>query len=572
MDSNPRFTVLPKSCLDAWVESVGLSKLSDDVGDSLAEDTTYRLREAVHNALRIMKHSKRKCLTVEDMNLGLQQSNTELVYGHGGLDNITFKGLPFKDSTVAYVEEKEVNLRETALEPTYPADSGVTTVKASWLVLEGHKCSSGTKKDDMNQKDQLTEPCLSYLKNITSAIIGSGEYLRKVALQDISSNKKLQGILPHLISFFSTQIKHHTDKPSFSKTSDLILMAVRALVENSSLLLTPYIFQLVKIMLFIVIEAQTPVENWDTKARAAVVLAHLCSKHMNTLSYLPHQLLKPYQENLNDMSKPLSHVYGSIVGITTLGPEAIFHVLYPVLKKRLEHLESALMNSSNDKDVEIRTSHEVLAVRTAIADALTVFLKSSQADKSSQTQINLSQDAPRDFNNIYCEVYEELGERFLNRCVFSGAQRKKTQTLDSNQNLSATGSNSTSTTNMHSKTISDKVKELIQQKLETLRAENKQITTPNTIRRHLLDSHMGPIYYSLTFKRKLSITPMPSLLEQDSIPSKRGFCGSSRKKMKMSPVTNVKKKSRGFHLSYQKSRKEKLVADLLSTPVSLPLL
>ena len=48
MDSNPRFTVLPKSCLDAWVESVGLSKLSDDVGDSLAEDTTYRLREAVH--------------------------------------------------------------------------------------------------------------------------------------------------------------------------------------------------------------------------------------------------------------------------------------------------------------------------------------------------------------------------------------------------------------------------------------------------------------------------------------------------------------------------------------------
>ena len=230
------------------------------------------------------------------------------------------------------------------------------------------------------------------------------------------------------------------------------------------------------------------------------------------------------------------------------------------------------MNSSNDKDVEIRTSHEVLAVRTAIADALTVFLKSSQADKSPQTQINLSQDAPRDFNNIYCEVYEELGERFLNRCVFSGAQRKKAQTLDSSQNLSATGSNSTSTTNMHSKTISEKVKELIQHKLETLRAENKQITTPNTIRRHLLDSHMGPIYYSLTFKRKLSITPMPSLLEQDSIPSKRGFCGSSRKKMKMSPVTNVKKKSRGFHLSYQKSRKEKLVADLLSTPVSLPLL
>ena len=43
-----RYTVIPKQCLDVWVESVGVSKLNDEICGNLAEDATYRIREAVH--------------------------------------------------------------------------------------------------------------------------------------------------------------------------------------------------------------------------------------------------------------------------------------------------------------------------------------------------------------------------------------------------------------------------------------------------------------------------------------------------------------------------------------------
>ncbi len=43
--------------------------------------------------------------------------------------------------------------------------------------------------------------------------------------------------------------------------------------------------------------------------------------HMSTMNYLPHHLLKAYQENLLDDSKPLGAVFGAAFGISCLGVE-----------------------------------------------------------------------------------------------------------------------------------------------------------------------------------------------------------------------------------------------------------
>ena len=80
------------------------------------------------------------------------------------------------------------------------------------LVLEGHLCSMTKPKDD--SKHSLKDPVAAYLASTTSAVIGSSDHVRSIALNDLAVNSKLQVVLPHLVSFFSLQIKHHADKDS----------------------------------------------------------------------------------------------------------------------------------------------------------------------------------------------------------------------------------------------------------------------------------------------------------------------------------------------------------------------
>ena len=48
MSSNgTKFTVLPKSCISIYGESIGIAHLDDDIADSMSQDVTYRVREAI---------------------------------------------------------------------------------------------------------------------------------------------------------------------------------------------------------------------------------------------------------------------------------------------------------------------------------------------------------------------------------------------------------------------------------------------------------------------------------------------------------------------------------------------
>lgn len=49
-----RYTIVPKYNLDIWCESIGSSRLPED------------------NAMQVMKHCKRTCLTVDDFNNALK--------------------------------------------------------------------------------------------------------------------------------------------------------------------------------------------------------------------------------------------------------------------------------------------------------------------------------------------------------------------------------------------------------------------------------------------------------------------------------------------------------------------
>ena len=51
---------------------------------------------------------------------------------HAGTESVGFKAVSMKEDRICFIDEKEVNLRDLALEPSYPADSGEVSVKANW--------------------------------------------------------------------------------------------------------------------------------------------------------------------------------------------------------------------------------------------------------------------------------------------------------------------------------------------------------------------------------------------------------------------------------------------------------
>lgn len=72
--------------IKAIAESVGVTKLKDDVAKTLVPDVDYYLRQVVEDALKFARHGKRQRLTTGDINNALRLRNVEPLYGFANKD------------------------------------------------------------------------------------------------------------------------------------------------------------------------------------------------------------------------------------------------------------------------------------------------------------------------------------------------------------------------------------------------------------------------------------------------------------------------------------------------------
>ena len=69
------------------------------------------------------------------------------IYGYGSMDDVLFRNAPTKDGDIFFVEDKEISLRELAMNVVIPTDPGQRSVKGeisvsqiqSELLTEGRK-------------------------------------------------------------------------------------------------------------------------------------------------------------------------------------------------------------------------------------------------------------------------------------------------------------------------------------------------------------------------------------------------------------------------------------------------
>lgn len=385
MTEDSKFSIVSPKSVKLYAEICGVQTLTDDLASSLAEDVTYRLRETLQSASQFMKHAKRRRLSSEDFNKALERSSTEPIYGYGSMDDVLFRNAPTKDGDIFFVEDKEISLRELAINVVIPTDPGQRSVKANWLSAEGALPAGSHAQPNVGRVNNdggsiqrpLSQACLSYYEQVTKAILGDDEQCNRVALSDLKTNPKIYSLLAYFVNFIASGVKTYShDLKQLSK----LLSMVRSLIDNSSLFLEPYVIQLVTAVMYCLLESLAASLNpkndhWRLRDEAASILARISRKCSNPVNYLRQQLLMTLQEVLLDDGRPFCSHYGAVVGLTELGPEALEQYVIPHLRTYWTQLQQVLDDNSQSNAL---LQEEAYQVYGALLQAAGCLLKSKQ--------------------------------------------------------------------------------------------------------------------------------------------------------------------------------------------------
>ncbi|XP_072032490.1 TAF6-like RNA polymerase II p300/CBP-associated factor-associated factor 65 kDa subunit 6L [Amphiura filiformis] len=381
MAEEKKFAAISTGSVKLMSEASGVDNLSDEITTVLAEDVGYRLREATQASAQFMKHAKRKRMSTEDFNKALRWSDTEPLYGYGSSDPLPFK--PVKECELFFPEDKDVSLPDLATDNKVFNSAGKTTVKATWLAVEGILKPTGAGVT--HNAEKLPDHMHQYYTQITKAVLEGNEQLRKAALQDLHINNKIAGLLPYLVNFVSCGVKMVShDLVQLTRLLDI----VNALTSNPVMYLGPYLVQIVSTVMYCILEPLAVSINphndhWALRDFAARLLGQIMRSSLESSTRFYHQLIATFQEVLNDPARPLCSHYGAVVGLKALGPKAIEQVLVGQISSYWPTLQQVLDDTSLSN---VQVKEDGHKVHGAILSAAVCLLKCKQASAGDSNQ------------------------------------------------------------------------------------------------------------------------------------------------------------------------------------------
>ncbi|XP_013406678.1 TAF6-like RNA polymerase II p300/CBP-associated factor-associated factor 65 kDa subunit 6L [Lingula anatina] len=370
-----RYAIISRESIRLFAEAEGHSEVTESVAALLAEDATYRLREAVQSSCQYMRHSKRRRLTTEDFNKALSASDVEIIYGQGSGEPSTFRQTA--GGELHFVEDREVNLAGMALGGCGPQNPGSTSIKTHWLAVEGtHKGAptSGGKQNGKVNKG-ISADLQTYYDNMTMAILGNDDELMRIALEDLRTNARILPLMPYLVNFISQGVR--TVSHDVSQLTKL-LHTVKAVISNPSLFLEPrpYLNHLVQGIMYCLLEplaaSINPLnDHWALRDYAARLLAQVLNKWSSQVNQLAQKNIKILNEVLVDLTKPPCSHYGTVMGMASLGTAVTEQYILPNLPILMKHLENILNNNTfGNAQLKADASKVVGALLTASESVL----------------------------------------------------------------------------------------------------------------------------------------------------------------------------------------------------------
>lgn len=393
---------LPGESIKVIAESVGISGIPDDAASVLAEDSSYRLKQIVQEAVKFMHHGKRHRLSTADIDHALRAQNIEPLYGFQTGDSIPFRFASGGGRELHFVEEKEFDLQEivNSTLPKIPID---IALKAHWLCIEGvqpsipenpppaskdqqqkeildttvktviekqpkvapipephkikHKHKGITdlaKVKDLSNHELSVEQQL-YYKEITEACVGPDEARRSEALQSLASDPGLHQMLPRFSTFISEGVKINVVQNNLALLIYLMRM-VKSIMDNQTLYLEKYLHEFIPAVCTCIVSKQLcmrpEVDNhWALRDFAARLMGQMCKNFSTSTNNIQARITKTFTQAIQSEKAALATQYGAVAGLGEMGSEVIKSFLLPHVKDIGEKvkivLEGPILNSAD---------------------------------------------------------------------------------------------------------------------------------------------------------------------------------------------------------------------------------
>jgi transcription initiation factor TFIID subunit 6 len=397
VDDGPVRHLLSIDSIKIMGESVGITTLNDDAATRLAEDLEYRLKEVVQDAIKFMRHSKRRRLTCADIDQALRVKNIEPLYGFDCTDYIPFRHTSGGGKDIYFPDEKEVNLVDLVSSPLPRLPSDIS-MRSHWLCVEGVQPTIPENPPPLSLEDQKAEALAStlpavqpsdpiahakeirfekkgkkkedpesvewsrlkplqahalsleqqlYYKEITDACVGlTSESRCQEALSSLTADPGLYQLLPQFTSFITEGVRVNVTQRKLAVLKHLMKMA-QALLENSALTLEKFLHELIPAVFTCLLNKQICLrpeseDHWSLRELAAKILAKICKKYSNSINNIQSRITRTLSNALKSNTQGLSVHFGALAGLTELGQEVTVSLVIPKLKQIGEFMKQAL--------------------------------------------------------------------------------------------------------------------------------------------------------------------------------------------------------------------------------------
>ncbi|PVZ98363.1 hypothetical protein BB558_002420 [Smittium angustum] len=415
-------------------ESLGISKLKDDVSSALSQDIEYRIIQIVEDAKKFMRHSKRNKLLVSDINNALKVRNLEPVYGYELGSKVQYSSVSTAFEDIYYEEEEEIDLSTIINEPL-PKIPPKVTYTTHWLAIEGVQPNipqnpTSSEADDVkkqplttsapetnnvfqNQTSSGTAPLVKhvlskehqlYFECVKDSLLSSEKSIQAAAYECVSTDSGIHQLVPYFVQLVSDLI---IQNGSDLNTLNISMRLARALLLNDHLYIEPYIHQLLPSLMTCLLGknlCNDYTENhWSLRDTAASLIGLLCTTYGQSYHTLMQRLSRTFIRSVLDPSLPLETHYGAIKGLYTLGPEAFRVLMIPNIKAYSTIPESELLSKNPGV---VLAAEKVLMLLAQCLQEYAKFLKEKQLAGSQNEHQDLI-----DSGNLESKLSEAYGDK-----------------------------------------------------------------------------------------------------------------------------------------------------------------